>query len=98
MTTKMTTRIGPRALQMLESVRRSTDAGETRTKASLIEPFTPKRTAEGQRQIIDKLISRGLLVNLCGPEDPASYFGRRGAALVITQDGRDVLEARKATR
>lgn len=87
-----TTRVGPRALHFLDQIRRSTDNGETRSKASLIEPLTPKRTREGQHRIIDNLIRRGLVEDR-NPADAASYFVGRPAALVVTPFGREILAA-----
>lgn len=62
-------------------------------KSFLLDSTASRQTRESQRHVIDRLFRLGLLKNLNGPEDPQTYFSKRGAALMITPEGRQVLGA-----
>lgn len=86
-------RLGPRMGEVLERVARANDGGTTVPKSFLLDSTASRQTRESQRHVIDRLFRLGLLKNLNGPEDPQTYFSKRGAALMITPEGRQVLGA-----
>jgi len=87
------TRLGPRMREFLERVARANDEGTTVPKSFLMDSTASRQTRDSQRQVIDRLLRLGLLKNLNGPEDPQTYFSKRGAALMIMPEGRQVLGA-----
>ncbi len=88
-------RLSNKAIQFLDMIAATGDAGST--ASALIDGRAPKRTQEGQRQIINRLIQTGPVQDRNSPPTAEQFFKRQTRKdLVLTDFGREMLNATKA--